>query len=132
MQHLHGAQEVNTLEQVNVKLARFGGHFKQSVGKTVFANYCDFEGVTSLHLIYEDENKNRVSVFVTPKNGNFDFVKDFSNDQFIGKGLSYGDAHVTVVGEDQQILEQYSQKISQNLDWEIWFLIKRHLFILLQ
>lgn len=119
IEYLHEAQEVTTLEQVNLKLARFGGQFEQSVGKTVFANYCDFGGVTSLHLIYEDAEQNRITVFITPKDGNFDFVKQFSDEQYVGKSLSYEGAEVTVVSEDPQVLKAYSKKIDESLNWEI-------------
>jgi hypothetical protein len=119
VQHLRTAQQSNSFEQVNVKLARFGGQFKKSIGKAVFANYCDYEGVTSLHLIYEDENQNRISVFVTPKDGNFDFVSEFGNRDYIGKGLSYKNARVTVVGENERITSQYTKKVDQSLNWAI-------------
>ncbi|MFT4929258.1 MAG: hypothetical protein ACI8WB_005389 [Phenylobacterium sp.] len=120
--YLHGAQGDNTLEQVNIKLARFGGKFEQPMGKTVFANFCDFNGVTSLHLIYEDADQNRITVFITPKDSEFNelkFVEEFANDQYVGRGLAYDGAKVTIVGENQAAINRYSQKIDQSLNWKI-------------
>jgi hypothetical protein len=122
IKHLHSAQEANTLTQVNAKLARFGGKFNpsvgQSLGNAVFSNYCDFNGITSLHLIY-DSPQGRVSVFVTPSDANFDFVKDFGNEQFVGRGLTFDKAQVTVVGNKGQSIEGFAQKVEESLSWEI-------------
>lgn len=118
IKHLYSAKENNSVSQVNAKLARFGGKFNASMGNAVFSNYCDFEGVTSLHLIY-DSPQGRVSVFVTPADGNFEFVKDFSDDKFIGKGLSFDKAQVTVVGDKGQPIEGFTKKVEESLSWEI-------------
>lgn len=119
IQHLHNANEQSSLAQINVKLARYGGRFDKPIGKPVFANYCDFDGVTSLHLIYEDAEQNRISVFITPENGRFDFVEEFANEHFFGQGLAYKEAQVMVVGKDKQKLKVFTQKVDDSLNWEI-------------
>jgi hypothetical protein len=118
IKHLYNANETNTMDQVNVKLARFGGKFDQSMGNVVFSNYCNFDGVTSLHLIYQGDD-GRVSVFITPKDANFDFVEEFSDDKFIGKGLNFDRAQVTVVGDKNKSIDKFTQELEQSLNWAI-------------
>lgn len=118
IKYLHTASEQNTLAQVNAKLARFGGKFEQSIAPAVFANYCNFDGVTSLHLVYESQ-QGRVSVFVTPSDSNFVFAEDFSNQQFVGKGLNFKNAQITVVGEKGQSIDDFTKKVKNNITWQI-------------
>jgi len=127
-EYFEQAKENNSLAQVNAKLVRFGGQFtSQSVdilGKAVFANYCDFDGVTSLHLIY-DSPQGRMSVFVTPPNTTINFEADFDNEQYIGKGLKFAKAHISVVGHrrtNAQLHNQvsaFSQKVAESIEWKI-------------
>ena len=116
--HLINARENNTLEQVNVKMARFGGQFTQAPAKAVFANYCNFDGITSLHLIFED-TQGRVSVFVTPSDANFDFVSEFSDDRFIGRGIDFEKAQVTVVGDKGKPIDAFTENLKSSLNWQI-------------
>ena len=120
--YLATANEINTLAQVNSKLARFGGQMKpqlaSSLGEPVFVNYCDFAGVTSLHLIYQTP-EGRMSVFVAPSNSDIPFVSDFSDDNYIGKGLAFSKAHISVLGKDKQAVQDFSQKVEKSIDWSI-------------
>jgi hypothetical protein len=116
--HLYNAKEKNTLAQVYAKLARFGGKLEQPLGQVVFSNYCQFGGVTSLHLIY-DSPQGRVSVFVTPTSADFEFVDEFSNDRFVGKGLAFDNAQITIVGDKDQSLDGFTKKLEQSLSWAI-------------
>lgn len=118
LQHLYNAQENNSVDQVNVKLARFGGQFKSAMGKAVFANYCDFGGVTSLHLIYES-TEGRVSVFITPADADFEFVEDFADDRFVGQAMAFQRAHITVVGDKGKSISPFTNKVKENIVWEI-------------
>ncbi len=116
--HLYNANENNSVDQLNVKLARFGGHFNSAMGKAIFSNYCDFAGVTSLHLIFENE-LGRISVFVTPADADFKFVEDFSDEHFVGKALAYERAMVTIVGDKDKPLGDFTQRLKDNISWEI-------------
>lgn len=120
--YLDSANEINTLAQVNSKLARFGGQVKPQLanhlGEPVFVNYCDFAGVTSLHLIYQT-SAGRMSVFVAPSDSKIPFASDFSDDNFIGKGLAFSKAHISVLGKDKQAVQDFSQKIERSIEWSI-------------
>ena len=114
LDYLTNANEDNTLDQVNVKLARFGGEMVNAPGKAVFANYCDFNGVTSLHLIYEGQD-GRYSVFVTPAKANFEFVETFGDQNYIGRGLDFNKAQITVVGDKGKQLDGFTDKLKSSL-----------------
>jgi hypothetical protein len=116
--HLYNANEQNSLAQVNAKLARFGGKFDRSMGEVVFANYCQFDGITSLHLILQS-SEGRVSVFVTPADANFEFVDEFSNERFVGKGLAFDKAQITIVGDRNKPIDNFTKKLEESLSWEI-------------
>ena len=62
-----GAQGNISLQQVNAKLAQFGGEFTEELGQVYYANFCDFENVRSLHMVMQGEN-GKISVFVIPHN----------------------------------------------------------------
>lgn len=120
--YLDSANEINTLAQVNSKLARFGGQVKpqlaNDLGEPVFVNYCDFAGVTSLHLIYQTP-EGRMSVFVAPSDSNIPFVADFADENYIGKGLAFSKAHISVLGKNKQSVQDFSQKIERSIEWSI-------------
>ena len=122
LDHLADANEHNTLAQVNSKLARYGGQIKPQLaavlGQPVFVNYCDFAGVISLHLIYQSP-QGRMSVFVTPANSNIPFASEFADSHFVGRGLAFEQAHVSVLGEQIKAVEQFSQQIAQSIEWTI-------------
>jgi hypothetical protein len=59
------ASEDITLQQVNLKLARFGGEMTATAGRIYYANFCDFDNIKSLHLVMQGE-AGKVSVFIVP------------------------------------------------------------------
>lgn len=118
IQYLYNANENNSVDQVNIKLARFGGKFSSAMGGAVFSNYCDFGGITSLHLIFESDS-GRVSVFVTPADTDIKFVEEFGDERFVGKAMAFDKAHVTIVGDKGKELSSFSKKVAENITWEI-------------
>lgn len=107
-----------TIENVNVKLARYGGVVHNELGKILFVNYCGFEGVSALHLILEGE-KGPVNVFVMPKDANFNDVVEFSNQYLKGISEQFGNNNVVIVGERNESLNRIKDKLTTNIQWEI-------------
>ncbi len=111
--------ESTTLDQLNAKLASYGGALKKSVGNVIFANNCDYGGVKSLHLVFEDAD-GHITVFVTEKDGhNMKFVESFKDKDMSGFGMKYKNAEVMLVGKKQEQLKAFAKKIDNNLNWEI-------------
>lgn len=108
------AQENITLQQVNAKLAKFGGRFSEDIGRVYYANFCDFENVRSLHMVVEGEN-GKVSVFVVPHD-NTHLAQGSSRDKrYISQAIDLKRASIIVVGQEganvSKMKEQLNRKI---------------------
>lgn len=109
-----GAQENYSLQQVNAKLAQFGGEFTEELGHVYYANFCDFENVRSLHMVMQGEN-GKVSVFVIPHNDTHDAKGSAEARGYQSQAMDVNRASIVVVGEEgadiQGIKEQLKRKI---------------------
>ncbi|WP_088332005.1 DUF3379 domain-containing protein [Lacimicrobium sp. SS2-24] len=98
------------LEQINAKLASFGGQFTDDIGKVYYANFCDFNRVKSLHMVIEGEH-GKVTVFVIPHKDNQTLEARFNDRQYQGRGMALQQANLILVGEDQQSLQKVQDKL---------------------
>lgn len=107
-----------TREQLNTKLASFGGQLTQDIAPIKFANFCRFDGTRSLHLVLAGEHGD-VTVFVVPKDANLAVSPTFSNLEYIGKTLSFANANVVVVtGKKQEPVGEWSKKLDSAIQWQ--------------
>lgn len=102
------------LEQVNAKLASFGGQFTDDIGKVYYANFCDFNRVKSLHMVIEGEY-GKVTVFVVPHRDNQTLQQQFSDGQYQGRGMDLQQASLIMVGDNQQSLQKIQDKLQSRL-----------------
>ncbi|TKB55533.1 DUF3379 family protein [Ferrimonas aestuarii] len=103
-----------SLDALNVKLASFGGKLTHSSGHIYYANYCDFDGVRSLHTII-DTPQGRMTVFFIPKEQSQKMVDKFANDAYKGKAFDMPQLQVAVVGGKLQKLEPVIKEIKDSL-----------------
>ena len=87
------------LTQVNAKLASMGAELSERVGRIYFANYCEFEGVRSFHMVLEGEN-GKVTVFVIPAKEGHELVERFSDGRMHGEIIDLSKARLIFVGEE--------------------------------
>jgi hypothetical protein len=110
-----GAQEDFSLQQVNAKLAQFGGEFTEELGHVYYANFCDFENVRSLHMVMQGENGKKVTVFVIPHDDTHDAEGSATGRGYQSQALDAERASIIVVGEEgtniQSMKEQLKRKI---------------------
>lgn len=110
-----GAQESFSLQQVNAKLAQFGGEFTEELGQVYYANFCDFEDVRSLHLVMQGENGEKVTVFVIPHDDAHDAKGSATGQGYRSQATDVQRASIVVVGEEgsnvQKVKEQLKRKI---------------------
>ncbi len=108
------AQENFSLQQVNAKLAQFGGEFTEELGHVYYANFCDFEKVRSLHMVMQGEN-GKVSVFVIPHDDTHNARNSASGKGYKSQAIDVKGASIVVVGEEdanvQKMKEQLKRKI---------------------
>ncbi|NMP32984.1 DUF3379 domain-containing protein [Thalassotalea sp. M1531] len=107
-----------TLASVNNKMSTFNGSFVQNVGKLIAADYCRFDGVKSLHLVYQGKNS-PVNVFIVPERGEVAFSQTFSDSKLNGQSLTFGENHVIIVGDKSEVLSQWQKNLSDNTQWSI-------------
>jgi hypothetical protein len=110
--------EQASIDNVNVKLARYGGTASDGLGNIFFVNYCSFEGTSALHMILQGE-KGRVTVFVVPDDAKFKPSSEFSNQHFKGISEHIGRANVVIVGEPDEPLNKMKNKLDESIRWDI-------------
>jgi hypothetical protein len=107
-----------TLAALNGKMATFNGSFISSIGKLLFADYCRFDGMKSLHLVFQGETST-VTVFVVPNNEDLEFSANFTNDKLIGKSQHFQHSNIIVVGDKNEQLQEWQNAIDKNISWSI-------------
>lgn len=106
------------LAALNKKMIAFDGSFSQSVGELISADYCRFDGMKSLHLVYKGVT-DTVAVFIVPKKDHLAFNENFNDNKLHGKSIGYKDANVIVVADKNESLSQWQDAISNNITWSI-------------
>jgi hypothetical protein len=107
-----------SLASLNDKMAAFDGSFTAGIGQLLFADYCRFDGMKSLHLVFQGQTST-VTVFVVPHNEDLEFSANFSSDKLIGKSQHFKHSNIIVVGDKNESLQQWQQAIDKNVSWSI-------------
>lgn len=107
-----------SLTELNKKMNTFNGNFKATIGDLISADYCRFDGMKSLHLVFKGAT-DTVAVFIVPKKEHLAFIEQFSDAKLNGKSLSFEHANVLVVANKNESLNQWQQAINSNIAWSI-------------
>lgn len=102
------------LDQVNAKLASFGGMMKNPVGDIKVANFCHLQLTRSLHVIL-DTPAGLVSVFVVPPDAEQQIPQNFENQQYRGTSFSLQKARILVVGDKDVNLVPLTEKLKNTM-----------------
>ncbi|MBU2871265.1 DUF3379 family protein [Colwellia sp. E2M01] len=106
------------LTSLNQKMTAFDGAFTRSLGKLLFADYCRFDGMKSLHLVYQGKTS-PVTIFIVPKSEQLTFNSSFNDKKYIGSALAFNKNNVIVVADKNESLSQWQQSINDNVTWSI-------------
>lgn len=106
-----------TTEQLNIKLASFGGQMMSEVAPIKFANYCYFGGIKSLHVVLEGDN-HPVTVFFVPNNSGMKNTDVFSDQDFQGESVQFQHAEMLIVTDKNDPVDKWRDKISNAIKWE--------------
>ena len=101
--------------KVNTQLASLGAEFKQSIGRILYANFCNFDGIRSYHMVMEDTSGAKVTVFVVPHTDRLTLEDTFGDGQMQGEMFDANHASVVVVGEKEAALKEIKFKLKQNM-----------------
>jgi hypothetical protein len=107
-----------TLTSLNQKMAAFDGNFSKPLGKLIFADYCRFDGMKSLHLVYQGKTS-PVTIFVVPKNEQLNFTTAFNDEKLFGSSIEFNKSNIIVVADRNESLGQWQQNISNTVSWSI-------------
>lgn len=109
-QHAHN----QPLSEVNLKLADFSASLQDWQDEIIYARYCTFQGVRSLHLAVKTAT-GYATVFIVPKEAELDFVASFADKRYQGLTLAMSKANVVVVSDNADDLQYLPQKLADKL-----------------
>lgn len=107
-----------TLASLNKKMTSFNGVFASQIGELMSADYCRFDGIKSLHLVFKGETA-PVNVFVVPERTEVSFTSAFEDNRYHGSSMRMGDNHVIVVGEKNEEVQKWRDNLSNSTQWSI-------------
>jgi len=107
-----------SLTRLNQKMSAFDGSFNQSMGQLISADYCRFDGMKSLHLVYKGIT-DTVTVFVVPNRDDIDFSTRFNDNKLHGEAIGFKNANVIVVADKNESLTKWQHAINDNINWSI-------------
>lgn len=117
--YFSNADQANvTLASLNDKMASFKGSFDSTFGTLIFADYCRFDGSKSLHLVFQGKSS-PVNVFIVPNDDEIEFNAKFANEALQGRSLNFNHSNVIVVGDKNEPLNQWQDRINNNITWSI-------------
>jgi len=105
-----------TLASLNKKMASFNGSFSEKMGELMMADFCRFDGMKSLHLVFRGKSA-PVNIFIVPDSEHLAFSKKFAKGELNGVVTDFKNSHIIVVGDNQEPLQQWQQKINDNVRW---------------
>ena len=107
-----------TLASLNNKMETFDGNFVNMIGQLISADYCRFDGIKSLHLVFQG-SESPVNVFIVPERDEVGFAQYFSDKKYNGVAEKIGKQNIIVVGDKNEPIEQWKTDISKNIRWSI-------------
>ncbi len=105
-----------TLASLNKKMASFNGSFSEQFGELIMADFCRFDGMKSLHLVFKGQSS-PVNIFIVPESEHLALTKNFANDQLNGVVNQFKHSNIIVVGDKKEPLKQWQDKINGNIRW---------------
>lgn len=107
-----------SLTSLNKKMTTFNGTFNESLGELISADYCRFDGMKSLHLVFRGLT-DTVTVFIVPKKEHLAFTNKFSDHKLQGESLNFKQANILVVADKNESLEMWQRNINDKISWSI-------------
>lgn len=106
------------LDGVNAKLAAYDLQLQDFAEPIMFANFCDFNGTKSLHLVMKTE-QGFVTVFVVPADAELKYVDQFKDPQYAGTSIQFKTANVVVVSDVPSELKRMPAIMQKSLSYSI-------------
>jgi len=107
-----------SMQEVNAKLASFNAQMAGDGLPVVYANFCNFRGTRSLHLVLETE-QGQLTVFVVPRDADLSFDAEFADDKYHGRSVMLDKALLVLVAEQSETLQQEQQQLMKQLVFSV-------------
>ncbi|MGB1199089.1 MAG: DUF3379 family protein [Thalassotalea sp.] len=121
----HEAQYFNNNDQarvslasLNQKMSSFDGAFTSAFGELIAVNFCRFDSVKSLHLVFKGQSS-PVNIFVVPNNEYLNLNEHFENSKMQGLVNTYANNKIIIVGDKREPLKDWQASINQKVRWSI-------------
>ncbi len=110
--------EAIDLPYVNEKFATIGGHLDELPGKVTYLMFCDFQGKTGLHLVFESDF-GPMTVFIVPSDEQpFGTGSDDFNDERFAGHINRGErADTILIASIGAPLDSYNSMINDAIRW---------------
>lgn len=105
-----------TLASLNKKMASFNGSFNENFGELMMADFCRFDGMKSLHLVFKGESS-PVNIFIVPNSDHLEFSSSFQGEDLRGSAINFNKSNIIVVGDEAESLKQWQERIAKNVRW---------------
>ena len=105
-----------TLASLNNKMETFDGSFNGQIGELISAEYCRFDGMKSLHLVYKGITS-PVTVFIIPQNKDLEIESSFADENFKGRAVSYQNSNVVIIADENEKLNKWQENVESNIRW---------------
>lgn len=107
-----------SLAQVKSHLAVYGANIN-NIDNLVWNKNCDFEGITSAHLIYQEQQA-KINVYLVPDSYEFTEInKVFEDERYHGTIKKVSNNYLVIIGPKGHDLGPITQQIDQDLHWQI-------------
>lgn len=106
------------IEQVNAKLASFGGQLTNVPGDVSYLTFCNFKSQKSLHMVLNTQS-GPVTLFIIPANNQRESSSQFADQRFNGSIYQSASATIIMLGENNTQLQPLQNQIKDNLIWQI-------------
>lgn len=105
-----------TLASLNKKMASFNGSFSADLGELIMADFCRFDAMKSLHLVFRGKTS-PVNIFIVPNSEHLAFSREFKNNELNGIVDKFKESNIIIVGDKSEPLQQWQHKIDSAIRW---------------
>ncbi|TRX57390.1 DUF3379 family protein [Thalassomonas sp. M1454] len=107
-----------SLASINNEMENLNVSFIEKVGRLISVDGCFFDGMDSMHLVFEGEYDN-ITVFIIPQAEHLAFDDKFSDDTIQGISKKYPNGEVIIMGDKKEALDLWQEKIDSSIQWSI-------------
>ena len=99
-------------------MSSFDGQFSDEFGELIAANFCRFDGLKSLHLVFKGQSS-PVNIFIVPNNDYLNASDYFENSKMQGLVNNFANNKIIIVGDKREPLKDWQEQINKKVRWSV-------------